>query len=109
MDISTYRIKIHRCDVWEGNENMPCFITYIMYTCIIEIQKQKYKSTNGSINNTFTLTDAYPEIYRIKATCFPYHVEVGNWGTCNNRQFFTSQNRQYFHALIPFSEGTSFT
>ena len=49
-----------------------------------------------------------PEVYRIKATCFLYHIEEGNWGTCNIRQLFASQNGQYFDVLITFSEGTSY-
>lgn len=50
----------------------------------------------------------YPEIYRIKATYFPYHIDVGNWDTYNIRQLFASQNRQYFAALIAFSEGSNY-
>lgn len=99
----TYHIKIHHCDVQRGNENMPCFIIYIMYICIIEIPNLR----NGCIKNAFTLQDANREICKIKATYFPYHIEVGNGGPCNIRQLFASQHRQHFDALITFSEGTS--
>lgn len=50
----------------------------------------------------------YPEIYRTKATSFPYHIEIGNWGTWNIRHLFASQNTQYFDVPITFNEGTSY-
>jgi len=43
------------------------------------------------INNALALKGAYHEIYRIIATLFCYHIEVGNWGTCKIRQLFASQ------------------
>lgn len=79
-------IKIHHCDLWIRNENMPCFIIYILYICIIEMQNLM----SGYINNALALKGVYTEIYRIITTLFCYHIEVGNWGTCNIRQLFAS-------------------